>query len=135
MGEYGVYSDFDIEKHKQTFVNYLEVLILEDGKVMYAVPSHQELAIKIACEKLGISREELMHRCPPDYYCDFLNWLLHITGAIAVWNRDFVGWPNPKQIAKLKILKLNGIYKGPVTEKRILPWQDYAENEPREEIS
>lgn len=30
---YSVYSEFDLQKHKRTYINYLEVLILEDGTV------------------------------------------------------------------------------------------------------
>lgn len=36
---------FDIETHKKTFKNYLEVIILENGRIVYAVPSHQEKLI------------------------------------------------------------------------------------------
>lgn len=49
--EYSVYSDLDMEQHKKTFINYLEVVIDENGKIMYAVPSHQEKLIKLACQK------------------------------------------------------------------------------------
>ena len=42
--EYSVYSEFDITKHKHPYVNYLEVLIKEDGSIVYVVPSHQEKA-------------------------------------------------------------------------------------------
>lgn len=38
--EYNLYSQFDVSKHKQTYTNYLEVIIDSDGNVMYAVPSH-----------------------------------------------------------------------------------------------
>lgn len=55
--EYSIYSDFDMECHKNTFTNYLEVVIGENGKIMYAVPSHQEKLIKLACEKLNVTRE------------------------------------------------------------------------------
>lgn len=56
---YTVYSDFDIDQHKKTFIHYLEVVIDENGKIMYAVPSHQEKIISLACEKLNVTREEL----------------------------------------------------------------------------
>lgn len=46
---YDIYCAFDLEKHKQTYVQYLEVVILEDGTVEYAVPSHQEKLIALAC--------------------------------------------------------------------------------------
>lgn len=70
--EYDIYSDFDLEQHKKKYVDYLEVLILEDGTVVYAVPSHQEKAIAVACAKLGVCRKELMDMCPPEYYADFM---------------------------------------------------------------
>lgn len=43
--KYGVHSDFDIQKHKETFIDYLEVIIDVNGRIMYAVPSHQEKLI------------------------------------------------------------------------------------------
>ena len=35
--EYDIYRPFDAEKHKAKYSNYLEVLILEDGTVVYAI--------------------------------------------------------------------------------------------------
>ena len=112
MGEYNVYCDFDLEKHKQTYVNYLEVMIDEDGTIHYAVPSHQEFAIKAACKKLKISRDELCEITPQEYYFDWLTWLVMQTGMIAVWNNGYVGEANKKQKNVLKKLKINGVYKG-----------------------
>lgn len=54
--EYDIYCPFDAEKHKAKYINYLEILILENGKVVYAVPSHQEKAIALACEKHGLTQ-------------------------------------------------------------------------------
>lgn len=113
--EFDIYCDFDIEKHKETYTNYLEVLILENGTIVYAIPSHQMKAEQICCEKLNINKEELLKLCPPMYYFDYLTWLLNTSGAVAVWN-DFYrcGYNglNRKQKAKLKLLKINGLYKG-----------------------
>lgn len=82
--EYSIYCDFDIEQHKKKYVNYLEVLIEEDERIVYAVPSHQEKAIELACQKFRVNRQELMAMCPKEYYFDFLNWLLMVSGAVAV---------------------------------------------------
>lgn len=115
MDKYSVYSDFDIEKYKQTYVNYLEVVIDENGKVMYAVPSHQEKVIAMACEKLGVSRKELSDMCPKEYYFDYMTWLCMKSKAVAVWNDGCVApEPNKKQVAVLRKLKLNGLYKGAI---------------------
>ena len=35
-------GNFDIATHKEFFTNYLEVVILKNGKIEYAVPSHNE---------------------------------------------------------------------------------------------
>lgn len=115
--EYSVYSPFDIKKHKETYINYLEVLILEDGTIEYAVPSHQEKALEIACKKLNKTKQEIEDMCPREYYCDFLTWLLGITGSISVWGTSaeyFIVYKtiNKKQIATLKRLKKHGLYKG-----------------------
>ena len=115
--KYSVYSEFDIEKHKETFVNYLEVLIQEDGHVMYAVPSHQELAIQLACKAKGWTREELNKACPQEYYFDFLPWLLSLTNCISVWNNFYVGKANNAQISKLTEMKRAGIYKGSILQE------------------
>lgn len=67
------YSEFDLSKRQKTYVNYLEVIVNSSGKVMYAVPSHQEKLVSIAMEYLGVSREELWGMCPPDYYFEWRN--------------------------------------------------------------
>ena len=115
MNEYNLYCEFDLEKHKATYVKYLEVLIDSDGKVMYAVPSHQEKAIKVACEKLGITRDELKKMCPREFWFDFMRWLCKIAGLVAVWNDDCEYWePTVKQVGKLRQLKMEGLYTGPI---------------------
>ena len=113
MSKYDVYCDFDLEKHKETYVNYLEVMIDKDGKIMYAVPSHQEKAIAMACEAKGINRAELEKICPKEYYFDFLTWLLMQSGAMAVWNQYYQCYNvTREQYASLRRLKLAGVYKG-----------------------
>lgn len=112
---YSVYSDFDIDQHKKTFIHYLEVVIDENGKIMYAVPSHQEMLIKLACEKLNVIREELNAMRPQEYYFDLMTWLCKISGACAVWEkfiqRDKL---TEHQIRALEILKENGLYLGEI---------------------
>lgn len=112
--KYDVYCDFDPVKHKKKYINYCEVMILESGKVVYAVPSHQMKAEQLACEKLGLTREQLSETCPEEAKFDWLNWLLSQTGAIAVWTDGYVGKPNDRQKVVLKRLKLYGIYSGPI---------------------
>lgn len=114
-----LHSPFDIDVHKAVFKNYLEVVILSDGTVEYAVPSHQEKMIRLGMAKTGLSRDEFYKSCPREYWCDVLAWLNKITGAIAVWDFKFEGWANPTQIEKLEELRAAGLYRGS-TENRAI---------------
>jgi len=109
-----LHSPFDIDTHKNTFMNYLEVLILADGTISYAVPSHTEKMIQIACDKYEITRNELYDRCPKEYYFDVQTWLCLETGAIAVWNGFVVGQANDDQKESLHKLRDAGLYHGDI---------------------
>lgn len=115
---YTAYSDFNIEQHKKTFIHYLEVVIDENGKIMYAVPPHQEKLIAIACKKLSVTREELNSMCPQEYYFDFMDWLCKISGACAVWEK-FIQCDKltEQQIKALQMLKENGLYLGEIPKE------------------
>lgn len=105
-------SPFDIEVHKKTFINYLEVVILEDGTIVYAVPSHQKKVIEIACEKLRITEKELSDLCPQEYYFDFMTWLCHVSGCVSLWNEQMIGTPNEQQVTTIQQLIDEKLYKG-----------------------
>lgn len=105
---------FDIETHKRTFVHYLEVIIKEDGEIVYAVPSHQEKLINIAMKKLGVTRHQLYAMCPPEYVFDVCKWLCEITGCVSVWNEFYIGKPNDIQEWALRTLKFHKLYEGEI---------------------
>lgn len=116
---YDLNSKFDIELHKKNYVNYLEVVILPDGVIEYAVPSHQEKLIKIACDRYKWTRDDLNKNCPEEYYFDFITWLCNITGCISVWNNYCVyptdeGLIRREQIETLQKLKDNSLYQGEI---------------------
>lgn len=113
MTNYNLYFEFNPDKHKETYTHYLEVIIDADGKIMYAVPSHQEKMIALACEKLNVTRNELNAMCPKEYYGDFIAWLSMISGAVAVWEKFTMGHKyTDAQIEALKMLKSKGLYLG-----------------------
>ena len=120
---YGLHSRFDIEKHKTHFIDYLEVIILPNGEVQYAVPSHTTKAELLCMEKLGLTREELWKKCPPEYMFDYLPWLLSACGAVSVWNNFYtlgIGKElTRQQYLTLKELKMHGLFKGTVTRWRL----------------
>ena len=86
--EYGVYSEFDIDKHAATFINYLEVIIHPDGKVEYAVPSHQQKLERILKAKVGVEEFNRLIEEPEAYY-DYLVFLCTQTGCCSVWNNFY----------------------------------------------
>lgn len=100
---------FNIETHKKTFINYLEVVISPDGVIEYGVPSHTAKLEQILRAK-GI---EPIKECPREYYADYNSWLCKMTGYIMVWglpNSYVVGKPNQKQQEALDLLKKEGLY-------------------------
>lgn len=103
---------FDIETHKRTFIDYLEVIILEDGTIVYAVPSHQEKLISLACKKRKMTRQELIDSCPREYYADFMTWLCSLTGSVALWTSHMVGKANERQKLAIARLAEEKLYKG-----------------------
>ena len=109
-----LHGKFDIETHKKTFVNYLEVVIREDGTIEYAVPSHQEKLINIAMKNLGVTRMQLYAMCPAEYMFSVCEWLCEITNCISVWNDYCVGVPNDAQAVSLRTLKSHGLYRGEI---------------------
>lgn len=115
---YTVYSDFNTEQHKKTYTHYLEVIIDENGKIMYAVPSHQEKMIALSCKKLNVTREELNSMCPQEYCFDFMAWLCKISGTCAVWEK-FVRCDKmtKQQIMALQTLKDNGLHLGEIPKE------------------
>jgi hypothetical protein len=105
-------NPFNIETHKATFINYLEVIVLENGTVVYAVPSHQEKLISLACQKLNVTRNELNELCPKEYYFDFMTWLCKISGCVALWNNYRFGAANDHQLETIKQLAKEKLYHG-----------------------
>lgn len=108
---------FSIQDHKQYGRCLdLELLISPAGEVEYALPSHQEGLIKKAMEKNGWTRQEMMDACPPEYYFDFMEWLIMASGGyIPVWPRAVLAASITKeQRSALRQLKMAGLYKGKV---------------------
>lgn len=114
-----LHSPFDIETHKKTFINYLEIIIDSEGVCHYAVPSHNGALEKRVLDKYHIEYDEwdfygkASQLCPRDRWCDYQEWLCEETGCIMVWgksNSRIEGIPNDKQLATLEILRKEGLY-------------------------
>lgn len=102
---------FDIETHKKNFVNYLEVIVDEDGTVYYAVPSHQRKLLEIFEKKFNVKWKDIEDDIDLAIGC--VDTLCAKTHCISVWFDSYIGEPNEIQREKLKSFKEHGIYNGP----------------------
>lgn len=99
------YSEFDVEEHAKKYIDYLEVCISPDGKVSYAIPSHQAFLEKIAVEKFGFEEFRKMMNCP-ESYLDYSKWLCKITGYIMV-HSEFIIYSRITMPQRLKLKQLS----------------------------
>ena len=111
-------SPFDFDTHKRCFINYFEVVILEDGTIEYAVPCHQEKLFAVIQGRSNETREEIGKRCPPEYYFSFNEWLAKEARALCVWDRFYYGEPNEKQMEALRRCQEEGLYRGELSNDR-----------------
>lgn len=101
---------FDVETHKATFTDYLEVCIDPEGVVHYAVPSHQRWLVGEYMRLNGFPSEEDAWRSVPIWE-DVLGFLARETGCIAVWNDRYVGDPNARQRQTMLSLASEGLLR------------------------
>lgn len=100
-----LHEPFDIETHKRTFVNYLELVIDKDGKAMYAIPSHQQVVLSILHEK-GFTDDDLYQHPTID--------LALLANVVLVWDKYKEGIPNKKQKETMRALRDAGLYTGEI---------------------
>lgn len=113
---YNLHSKFDINQHKKTYINYLEVIVRPDGTVEYAVPSHQEKLTQIIMDETKMTKKQVWKRIP--IFEDALEQLCSMSGCVSVWD-DYIAVPDhitKAQINKLKQLKMNGLYRGTIPQ-------------------
>ena len=105
---------FDIARHKAARYLDLEIMVAPNGASVYALPSHQEFLIKRAMELHHWTREALMDACPPEFYGDFMRWLIPLAGGwIPVWPIGILDYPLTRpQVGLLRRLKVAGLYRG-----------------------
>lgn len=99
-----------IEEYKDKWISYCEVIIDPYGLVYIARPSHQETLIRLAMNKLKVTRDELNNLVPREYYFDMITWLTMQTKCVAVWY-DSLHYNKLTRYQKrtLNLLKENGM--------------------------
>lgn len=101
---------FSIDRHKKTFVNYMEAIIDSDGVVEYAVPSHERKLISIILKQnpdmcMKDVEDEAVKQIAVEGWCE---WLMRKSKCICVYTRGYMTPKNFKmtelQYNKLKEL-------------------------------
>lgn len=101
-----LHGPFDLQTHANHFINYLEVIILNDGTIEYAIPSHQRKLEEICIGQT--SGKEFNERLEdPNAFGDYMQWLCNYSGCICVWDR-FCIKPKSCTTAQLESLKRLG---------------------------
>lgn len=110
---------FDIETHKKTFVDYLEVCIDKLGGVHYAIPSHQQFLMREYGKIHGITSDDAYCSMTRDLIkgqvndgVDMMELMLDETGLLLVWTEYYEGCANNAQIETLLKLKEAGLFQG-----------------------
>lgn len=104
-----LHAPFDIEVHRHTFINYLELIIRRDGTPEYATPSHMMKLAEIYGKCMDDIYEEY---CQSQLGLDSIDYLCAKTNCIAVWNNRIQGIPNEAQTSTLLKLRDEGLYAG-----------------------
>ena len=76
-----LHSKFDVEVHSKNFINYCEVIVLPDGSVEYAVPSHERKVIEIFKREFDLSDEDF-DNFPEELSIDYICKKCHL---IMLW--------------------------------------------------
>lgn len=96
-----------IKEH--THINYCECIILPDGKITYAVPSHVMRLI----EYTGLSPTVIYSLMPNDAIP--IKWLVEFTKCIAIYTNGYIAPENytAQQAYSLELLRINELTQQP----------------------
>ena len=106
----------DIDKYKKENINYFEVIIMPDGKIYKAIPSHSGFLEYLFAKSKGMNIIEMQEwareTLPRNILFAWMDYLTEQTGCIAVWIDRIWGKPNSKQLEVLKECQRKEVYQG-----------------------
>jgi hypothetical protein len=111
-----------VEYHKSKYTYYCEIVILKDGSIQYAIPSHQYKLMEIA----GVPIEQIIVQDGEEYndllitiptYASPTHWLSDYTNTAVVWYNTVLLPLNytESQIETINTLIDNGILSDNIT--------------------
>ena len=87
------------QKYKHQWINYCEIIIDKEGKIIIAEPSHIEAMLKLT----GENREDIYEKMP--ITASPIHWFVKYLGYVSVWN-NFQLVPETLTLAQYQTLEL-----------------------------
>ena len=110
---------FSIERHKKTFINYMEAIIDSDGVVYYAIPSHERKLIKLILEQNpGMSIKDIENEAEKIAGLDgWAEYLMRKSGCICIYTNGYTT-PQHYQMSDAQKRKLDELIKAHLTTNK-----------------
>lgn len=108
---------FSIERHKKTFVNYMEAVIDENGVVHYAIPSHERKLVEmILKQNPDMCMKDVQDEAEQQFSVyGWVEWLIIRSKCICVYTRGYMCPPEYIMTQKQRDT-LNELIKNGLTE-------------------
>lgn len=110
------------------FIHYFEAIILPNGTVKLAIPSHIECVIRLVCELENITRDELKLSIPSS--ADPLRYLLDKYCMVSVWYNTIITPESisPLQEQTISSLESNGLISPNYSRDTTCEYRYYEKN-------
>lgn len=119
-----------VKKDPLKWINYCEIIILNNGAIELATPSHQEKLIELYCKYEGITKEQFKKEFPREL--DIVSFICEKYSLISIWYRQVICTkPNRFQKRTLDLLKKNGLISENITHKLPKEYSWYLNNRDR----
>lgn len=86
--------------------SYCEAILFDDGTISYAIPSHNEMLIRIALERDNITRNELDKAMPIE--ASPVHWLTEYLNCSSLWFNSCISC-NLTDLQKESLIKLQKV--------------------------
>ena len=110
---------FSIERHKKTFINYMEAIIDSDGVVYYAIPSHERKLMEIVLKQNPeMCMKDLENEAEKNAYLDgWAEYLMRKSGCICIYTKGYMT-PRNYQMSDAQKQKLGELIKAQLTTNK-----------------
>lgn len=118
-----LYKPFNLQNHKDNFSYYCEVVIHPNGKIEYAVPSHERKLLKVYAKQNHLTEDQAFDKAV-EWGADYIDRLMHETGCVFIWYGSLYNGTN---LTKKQVKAINNLIKtGCISDKCLNDIIDYS---------